>query len=350
MRTIKELDLFISCPSDMDDAGVPLEIKSVLQDFNKNASISGIQIRPRYWKDNVIPSFEGPPQDLVNLQLLNESDMLVAVFGKRFGTPTANFKSGTEEEFETALSLGKQVFLYFIKPTDIKTKDIQELAKIEDFKRNHSGKGMYKEFYLIEKFRAQFEEDLKGYINEKYRPYGAETKLPFNIEECEIGIEYLDSETIKVKKTITVSSNYDNNWVFPDRLSWTNNVTVFQSEGADWVQTIIDPGGYTTYLYCFQQALSEGELKTITLMYLLKYSLSDPTYVAYTVNMPTEKLTLSVRSNNRLLNNVNWASYEYRAAPVPSRKGICQVNKDSWTWSITRPKPGSYHRLRWEFE
>lgn len=53
------------------------------------------------------------PQAIINKQLLEQSDLLVAVFWTRLGSPTGATNSGTVEEIEEHLAAKKPTMLYF---------------------------------------------------------------------------------------------------------------------------------------------------------------------------------------------------------------------------------------------
>ncbi len=58
--------------------------------------------------------------------------MVIALFNKRFGTPTNHFGSGTEEEIEIACNAGKQVFLFFVEDIHNSENDNPEQKSLLD--------------------------------------------------------------------------------------------------------------------------------------------------------------------------------------------------------------------------
>ena len=57
--------------------------------------------------------------------------MVVAVFWSRFGSPTEEYASGTEEEIERMLDSGKPVMLYFIeRDVPMSLIDAEQISKI----------------------------------------------------------------------------------------------------------------------------------------------------------------------------------------------------------------------------
>lgn len=111
-QNVTQYDLLISCPGDIKEE---IEIiNRTVQKFNDQFSDTlGISIRTRHWSKNSYPQSGGKPQALLNEQFVKKCDAAVALFWTRFGTPTDEYGSGTEEEIEIMMDAGKQVFLYF---------------------------------------------------------------------------------------------------------------------------------------------------------------------------------------------------------------------------------------------
>ncbi len=129
----------ISCPSDMQDE---LEIiTSMLDELNMTfGEENGINIKALYWKKNTRPEVGEDGQSIINKQLLNKADGIIALFWTKFGTPTAKYGSGTEEEIEKAILQNKDVMLYFSnKPINPQNLDNEQYNKVINFKKKYSG-------------------------------------------------------------------------------------------------------------------------------------------------------------------------------------------------------------------
>ena len=156
-RLVKQYDLLISCPGDAIESVET--IKEVVEEFNQQFSDTlGINIRYRYWKDSSYAESGGKPQDILNKQIVYPSDLAVAVFKNRFGSPTDKYGSGTEEEIEEMLSVGKQVFLFFDEsPVKLADIDRDEYERLQAFKsRYKKDKGIFESFSTQEEFRKVF--------------------------------------------------------------------------------------------------------------------------------------------------------------------------------------------------
>ena len=105
-------DILLSCPNDI------VELKSVIQDSIESFNISlgkanNIRLELKHWSNSSFSQFGERPQGVLNRQFINDCDLCVALIGSRFGSPTGEYDSGTEEDIEKMISQKKQVFLYF---------------------------------------------------------------------------------------------------------------------------------------------------------------------------------------------------------------------------------------------
>lgn len=142
-RNVTQYDLLISCPGDIT-AELPL-IEKAVAEFNKTFSDTlGISVRTKHWSKNAYSQSGDKPQTLLNEQFVNDCDAAIALFWTRFGTPTDEYGSGTEEEIEIMLNAGKQVFMYFSdKPVPPSTHNAPEYAKVIAFKEKYKDRGIY---------------------------------------------------------------------------------------------------------------------------------------------------------------------------------------------------------------
>ena len=149
-------ELLLSCPGDVLD--LKDIVKECVEDFNRLfGSVNNIKIEVKHWITDSYPQSGGKPQELLNNQFIHECDACVALFANKFGTPTPEYESGTEEEIEDMISSGKQVFLYFVeRPVDPTKIDIDQLAKVRNFKDKYTDKGIYWPVKSDEEFRKLF--------------------------------------------------------------------------------------------------------------------------------------------------------------------------------------------------
>lgn len=174
-KNIVKYDLLISCPGDVKNE-ITL-IKESVDEFNEKFSDTlGIMIQTRYWKTSSYSQSGKKPQELLNEQFVKNCDAAVAVFWTRFGTPTDQYGSGTEEEIEIMLNAGKQVFMYFSeKPISPSTIDYDQYNKIKNFKEKYKNKGMFFQYANDDDFRKLFFSHLTKFFLSKMQ-----------IDECKL--------------------------------------------------------------------------------------------------------------------------------------------------------------------
>lgn len=155
-RSVTQYDLLISCPGDIHSE-LPL-INKAVEEFNSLFSDTlGISIRTKHWSKNAYAQSGGKPQALLNGQFVKDCDAAVALFWTRFGTPTDEYGSGTEEEIEIMLGSGKQVFMYFSdKPISPSRHNIVEYSKVQAFRDKYKGRGLFFTYTTDEEFYKLF--------------------------------------------------------------------------------------------------------------------------------------------------------------------------------------------------
>ena len=155
-RQVTQYDLLISCPGDIKEE-IPLIDKAV-NEFNTLFSDAlGISIRTKHWSKNAYAQSGNKPQALLNEQFVNDCDAAVALFWTRFGTPTDEYGSGTEEEIEIMLGSGKQVFMYFSdKPIPPSQHNAAEYARVQAFREKYKGRGLYFNYTTDDEFYKLF--------------------------------------------------------------------------------------------------------------------------------------------------------------------------------------------------
>lgn len=167
-KNVVQYDLLISCPGDIKtEIGI---IEDAVEQFNTQFSdVLGISIRTKHWSKNSYAQSGGKPQALLNEQFVNDCDAAVAILWTRFGTPTDEYGSGTEEEVEIMLSSGKQVFMYFSdKPLSPSQMNEDSYKKVQAFRNKYKDRGIYFTYSSDEEFKRLFFAHLsQHFLSEK---------------------------------------------------------------------------------------------------------------------------------------------------------------------------------------
>ncbi len=167
-KRVIQYSLLVSCPGDIQE-----EVRSVEECVNRfNTLFSdalGIEIITKHWRKNSYAQSGGKPQSLLNKQFVNDCDAAVAILWTRFGTPTDEYGSGTEEEVEIMLASGKQVFMYFsdapIPPSQLNSN---EYKRVLAFREKYKDRGIYFSYSSSDEFKTLFFAHLsQHFLSEK---------------------------------------------------------------------------------------------------------------------------------------------------------------------------------------
>ncbi|MBN1916930.1 MAG: DUF4062 domain-containing protein [Verrucomicrobia bacterium] len=130
---------------------------------------AGIVLLPAGWETHASPETGVHPQEAIHRQVIDKSDMLVAVFWTTLGSPTTEAESGTVSEIRRAHSQRKRVMIYFSSqalPSDV---DTDKLSQVRAFKKRLGDQALYSEYSSLDDFRAKLSRDLARMIQEQKR-------------------------------------------------------------------------------------------------------------------------------------------------------------------------------------
>ncbi|TPL10357.1 DUF4062 domain-containing protein [Mesorhizobium sp. B2-3-6] len=128
------LRVLIASPSDL------LEERQMATDaineWNvQHAAAESIVLLPVKWETHTTPHAGMRPQQVINEQIVQSSDVLIGMFWTKFGTHTGVAESGTVEEINQFVDAGKPTLLYFSqRPIDPGKIDIEQHNKLTEFK------------------------------------------------------------------------------------------------------------------------------------------------------------------------------------------------------------------------
>ena len=148
-RRLTQLTLFASSTSEA--AAEVSALRKVIEGLNKLLeSTHAITLRMLAWPDDIRPGVNTDAQSEINRQVAGY-DIYLGLLGTRFGTPTPRGESGTQEEFEAALSrfssdtTSVRLLFYFkkslvgINPYEL---DVEGLQKVQRFRDNIKARGV----------------------------------------------------------------------------------------------------------------------------------------------------------------------------------------------------------------
>lgn len=126
---------------------------------------------PLAWETHSSPAMGARAQEVINTQLVADSDLLVAIFWTRRGTPTGASPSGTVEEIEEHIKAGKPVMLYFSnQPVRLDSLDEEQYKALRAFKQSVLKRGLVEEYDSVQQFKETFSRQLAQTIIARFPP------------------------------------------------------------------------------------------------------------------------------------------------------------------------------------
>uniref|UniRef100_UPI004049E324 DUF4062 domain-containing protein n=1 Tax=Gelidibacter sp. TaxID=2018083 RepID=UPI004049E324 len=139
--TVTKYKIFLASPSDLQDerASIDEVINELNLTFGKQ---NDIHLELLKWETHSAPAIAiNHPQEIITSDLGNDYDLFIGLIWKKFGSPTNNADSGTEDEFLNAYKRFKenpnslQILFYFnSSPVSMSEINPEQLQKIQNFK------------------------------------------------------------------------------------------------------------------------------------------------------------------------------------------------------------------------
>lgn len=206
------IKVFLASPGDVSE-----ERKFVSETILKINSNEGRIFSPRFyldlycWEKDLIPGWQSP-QENINLQLKpDEADIFIGILWSRFGTPTTNSESGTEEEFNLALNhrkkSGETPHLLFYRCTrDIPyNADTEQIKKVKTFFDSNKETFTYSKYKKIEKFKDLIYGHLKRVSIEIVK------KQSESVAQRNVRLDFDDLRNIGITHFYTPDKNEERN-------------------------------------------------------------------------------------------------------------------------------------------
>ena len=147
---------FVGSPTDLENERKI--IPEVIEQWNvMNSLHRSVIIHPVRWETHASPNLELPAQALINRELVDHCDFLIAVFWTTLGS------GGTVEEIERFRTAKKRVILYFSEQAIPQSKiDPTKWMALQDFRRKMEG--LYGTFKTEEELRQKLLRDVNDAV------------------------------------------------------------------------------------------------------------------------------------------------------------------------------------------
>lgn len=160
------LDVLIASPS--DTLAQRQIIRQAVIDWNiSNARSFGVVLLPVMWETHSLPGLDDRPQGMISDQIVDDSDILIATFWTRLGSPTGVADSGTVEEINRCRTAGRPIHVYhctgpFPNPISIDPVQIDSLRK---YLADLSNDGLISSYATDDDLRLKVRDDLTKRIH-----------------------------------------------------------------------------------------------------------------------------------------------------------------------------------------
>lgn len=171
-QEVRLLRVVVASPADVQSERDVLP--TVIEEVNRGvATDRGLRLELSRWETDAHPGFHlDGPQGLIDPILnITDCDLLIGIFWKRFGTPTADGKTGTEHEFGLAHEAWRQkespqIFVYFNqKPYAPASKaETEQWGQVLEFKDRFPKEGLWWPYKGKTEFEKLVRNHLTNYI------------------------------------------------------------------------------------------------------------------------------------------------------------------------------------------
>lgn len=160
MYRARVIKVMIASPSDV--AAERQAIREIVHDWNTiHSQDKGLVLIPVAWETHAQPAMGDRAQSIINKQILNDCDLLVAAFWTRIGTPTGISSSGTVEEIEEHLKAGRPAMIYFSSaPVRLDSVDEIQYRALRTFRDECHARGLIAEYESLGDFRDKLARQL----------------------------------------------------------------------------------------------------------------------------------------------------------------------------------------------
>lgn len=237
------LRVMIASPSDIPDARDAVE-RAIYEWNNANAKNKQIVLMPWRWETSSVPVLGDHPQSLINAQGVDDSDIVIALFGSRLGSPTPAAASGTAEEIQRAVNAGKPVHVYFSTAPLPRDVDTAQLDGLRQFQADIGKDGLLGEFGTAEALNHEvwkaIEHDIAqadlGVPTLTQKPTGVRIRVQSQQEQEATGLDKRGKMGYKTKRWFDV---------FNDGSEDAVDVT-FEAEADSGLMRIVPPAAPVT--------------------------------------------------------------------------------------------------------
>jgi len=231
---ISKYRIFLASPSDLSDERE--SVNQVISELNITyGNPNNIVIELLKWETNSAPAIStNGVQSIINNDII-EYDLFIGLLWMKFGTPTKEFSSGTEEEFNIAHQKflkdndSVQILIYFKNslPKSLQEINPEQLTKIRNFKSSLGEKNLY---YWEFSLKEELERFLRFHIPLRIETLKTNSNVPTKIKEE--NTEQLSSENENYEEDFGI---LDYQEFIEESFSISTHALLRISEATNWI-------------------------------------------------------------------------------------------------------------------
>jgi hypothetical protein len=149
------LTILVASPGDVSNLRDVVEREIQMWNSNGHARRVALVMLPARWETDAVPLMEGDAQQVINGQLVDWADIVIAVFHTRLGTATPRSASGTDEEIERARARGIPVHVFIDTSPVPRDHDSAQLQSLRAYEKQLEGRGLVGRFVTEQELADQ---------------------------------------------------------------------------------------------------------------------------------------------------------------------------------------------------
>jgi ubiquinone/menaquinone biosynthesis C-methylase UbiE len=185
---VRRIRVFVSSPNDVKAERDLLD--GVVDEINRTMGDAGSFVLQLFkWERNVIPQIDQTPQGVIDNQM-PDCDVYLGILRTRFGTPTGNCGSGTEQEFRAALerfnSQGKPwiSFYFYNGPVELRSREERtQYDKVCEFRDELEQKGVVGRYKKTRGSRDAFVEQVRTNLIKLIQQFTTESEKADRLQD-----------------------------------------------------------------------------------------------------------------------------------------------------------------------
>lgn len=194
MQIAQVFTVMIASPSDVPEARQAV-YDSLAEWNDANTRNRNVVLLPLKWETSAVPRLGRDAQDIINHQLVDAADIVIALFGNRLGQETVRDLSGTAEEMTRAHAAGKPVHPFFSDEPLPRDVDVEELTRLREFQGKLQG--LYSTFANIGELRSKVwtavEHDIAQLQHDSDQPVKTKGGVDFLVQPASERLPKTDS-------------------------------------------------------------------------------------------------------------------------------------------------------------